>query len=120
MKKLIVLALSLSLAGCAFNPLASFSNPVSGDALAKAEADYGAALSIAVAYRNSCAQRLIPPACRPIVKQIQNAENYAHSQILVARNFVNNNPTVDATVLIMTAQQAVAAYQTVASTNGVK
>lgn len=121
MRKFLPLLFALVLTGCVgFNPFASFTNPVSSQTLAKAEEGYGVALSAAVAYRNSCAQRLIPPSCRPIVKQIQLAENYAHGQLLVARNFVNANPTVDATVIIATAQQAVQAFQSVASANGVR
>lgn len=120
MKKVfIVCALGLSLAGCSslqwLNPFAAYTNPVSNDTLVKVEASYGAAVSVAVAYHDACAKREIPPSCRPIVKQIQNADAYAHAQIVVARNFVQNNPTVDASALITTAQAAVAAFTTVAN-----
>lgn len=122
MKKLLIAAaMALCLGGCAnFNPFASFQN-VSTQSLASAEESYGGALAIAVAYRNACDQRLIPSSCRTIVKSIQIAENYAYGQLKVARDFVKNNPTVDATVIITTAQQAVAAFQAaVPATNGAK
>ena len=99
-KALIIAALTIGLGGCVngqlVNPFASFTNPVSKDTLAKVESAYGAALSVAVGYRNACANKALPPSCRTIVVQIQNADKYAHAQILVARAFVKNNPTVDA------------------------
>ena len=119
-KLLVVSVLALGLGGCAFNPFASVTNPVSKDTLAKLEAGYGVAASIALGYRNACAKKEIPPSCRPIVVQIQNADNYAHGQILVARNFVRNNPTIDATALILTAQNALTAFQKAETDNGVK
>ena len=117
MKKLLVVVLALGLGGCVngqlINPFSSFTNPVSKDTLAKVEAGYGAALSVAVAYRNACASKSLPPSCRAIVVQIQNADKYAHAQIVVARNFVKNNPTVDASAVLTTAKQAVDAFTTV-------
>ena len=118
MKKLAVLVLALSLAGCvngkAINPFASFANPATKDALAKLEAAYGAAASIALAGRNACAKRELPPICRTYVVQAQKADLYAYNQIVVARTFVKNNPTVDASVILSTAQDAVSAYQSAA------
>jgi len=119
MKRIVVLALALALAGCVngqvINPFASFNNPLSKDSLAKLEAAYGAAASVALGYRNACAKGSIPAACKPIVKQIQLADRYAYNQIVVVRNFVKNNPTVDASSVIATAQQAVTAFQNAAN-----
>jgi len=116
-KALIVAALAIGLGGCVngqlVNPFASFTNPVSKDTLAKVESAYGAALSVAVGYRNACANKALPPSCRAIVVQIQNADKYAHAQILVARAFVKNNPTVDASAVLTTAKQAVDAFTSV-------
>ena len=126
MKRIIPILLALSLAGCAngkiVNPFASFTNPATKDHLAEIEAGYGAAASLALGFRNACANGNLPTSinCKPIVKQIQNADNYAYAQIMVARTFVKNNPTVDASVILSTAQNAVAAFQQAEAANGVK
>ena len=126
MKRIIPLLLVLSLGGCVngqiFNPFASFTNPATKDRLAELEAGYGAAASLALGFRNACAAGNLPVSinCKPIVKQIQNADNYAYAQIVVARTFVKNNPTVDASVVLSTAQNAVAAFRQAEAANGVK
>lgn len=116
MKKLIVaVVLALALTACA-----SVKNPFDTPKLATVEASYGAALSLAVGYRDACAQRLIPPDCRPIVKQIQAYGLRAQNAVVYARSFVRNNPTIDATDAIRVAQDAVTAlkdYQVKAGVN---
>lgn len=116
MKRLILsIVLTLALTACA-----AIKNPVDTPKLATVEASYGAALSIAVGYRDACAKRLIPPDCRPIVKQIQAYGIRAQNAIVYARSFVRKNPTLDATVAIRVAQDAVTAlkdYQAKAGVN---
>ena len=127
MKKItIILALAVGLSGCVngqlINPFATFTNPATKDHLAELEAGYGAAASIALGFRNSCAAGNIPTSinCRSIVKQIQNADNYAYGQIQVARKFIKTNPTLDASALLATAQDAVAAFKQAETKNGVQ
>lgn len=128
MKRLIVLVLALGLSGCAtFNPFGSVANPVGTQSLAATESAYGVALSAALAYKslplcktgttislnNVCARR-------SVIVQLQNADRYAHAQILVARQFVKNNPTLDASAILTTAQNAVAAFKSAETANGVQ
>lgn len=121
MRKL-VLALPLILAGCA-----SINNPLTLNELGGMESAYGLALSAAVAYRslplchtgtvasatNVCAQR-------SIVVKLQQASRTATLSIHAARDFVVNNPTVDATVAIATAQRALAGLQAIEQTYNIK
>lgn len=112
----IILSLSFAfwLAACGTIP-----NPVSRTELAAVEATYGSALALMVGYRNSCAQKLIPPSCRPIVAKLQAANVVAKAAIDNVHAFVKNNPTVNAGTLIAAAQDAVSAFRAVESQNGV-
>ena len=91
MKKLIPLALLLLLAGCASIP-----NPVTSDRLTAIKSGYGIALSAAVAYRDSCAQRLIPPSCRLIVPKIVLANRKVEIALSRLESVRRLGPTVDA------------------------
>jgi len=112
---LVAISLALALTACA-----SISNPIKPNNLAQVESAYGAALSIAVGYRDACANRLIPPSCRPIVKQVQAYGAKAQAAVIYARSFVRNNPTLDASNAIAIAQDAVAVLQTYETNAGVK
>ena len=115
MKKILaVVALSLFITACASIP-----NPVSKPTLASVESSYGAALSIAVGYRDACAKRQIPPSCRPIVFQLQAYGRKAQAAIVSARNFVKNNPTLDVTSALLAAKTAVDDFKAVQTRNGV-
>lgn len=109
------LLLALGLSACA-----TFQNPVNQSQLTTVEAAYGTALSIAVAYRDACAQRIIPSSCRPIVVQMQNFAAKAQGAIVAARTFVSNNPTLSAVTVLTAAQQAVGDFQAVQAQYGVK
>ena len=111
----LALAFVTALAACASIP-----NPFTKPTLAAVEASYGAALSVAVGYRDACAKRLIPPDCRTIVPKVQSYGAQAQSAVLVARRFVKNNPTIDATAVLTTAQDAVNALKANTPTTGVK
>jgi hypothetical protein len=116
MKRIIFsIVLLLSLSACA-----SIKNPFDKPKLVTVEASYGAVLSIAVGYRDACAKRLIPPDCRPIVKQMQAYGLRAQNAIVYARTFSKNNPTLDATNAIRVAQDAVNALKDYQSQVGVK
>lgn len=116
MKKIVLsIVLALALTACA-----SIKNPFTPTTLAQVETAYGAALSVAVGYRDACAQRLIPPDCRPIVKQIQMYGQKAQVAVVYARNFVRNNPTLDASTAIRVAQDAVNVLTVYETTSGVK
>ena len=110
MKRIIpVLLLAFVLAGCASlpNPFTAVSNPFDTPTLAKVETAYGAALSIAVGYRRACAERSIPPSCRPIVKQLQAQGARAQAAVVAARKFVKNYPQISAASAIGAAKAAV-------------
>ena len=123
MRKIILavaLALAIPLGACGTVPgkIASavtvgVDNPVSIQELATVEASYGAVLSAAVTYRRLCIAKqtaIVGTNCRAVVAKIQDANRFAHAQILVARDFVKNKK-VNASVAIATARQAIAAFQ---------
>lgn len=115
MRKLILTCVfALLLSGCA-----TIKNPFDQPKLVTVEATYGATLAIAVGYRDSCAKRLIPPSCRPIVKQMQAYGAQAQGAILYARDFSRKNPTLDATDAIRVAQDAVSALRNYQTKQGV-
>lgn len=117
MKWLIGLFAALSLSACA-TVGASIPNPLGAGQLTTIESAYGVALSAAVAYKQLCVNRTIPPSCRTIVVQMQNAAYKAQGAIVAARG-VAKNPTLNAISAIAAAQQALADFQAVQNANGV-
>ena len=116
MKRILIsLVLALTLTACA-----AIKNPFDKPKLVTVEASYGAVLSLAVGYRDACAKRLIPPDCRPIVKQMQAYGLRAQNAIVYARTFSKNNPTLDATDAILVARDAVTVLKDYQSKVGVK
>lgn len=115
-----VLILTLALGGCAeFNKLfSSAPNPLTKTRLAEIEQGYGIASRLGLAYRNGCA-KAPDVACRQIVRIIQNADNYAYNQILVARRAVKIQ-SLDAPSILTTAEDAVSALKQAESANGVR
>ena len=109
LRKLLPFLLALGLMGC--TTVASINNPISTPTLAAVESSYGAALSVAVGYRDACAQRLIPSSCRPIVAQLQTYGRQAQGAVVAARNFVRNNPTIDPVSAVLAAQAAVSDFK---------
>jgi len=115
MKKIILaVVLSLSLTACA-----SIKNPFDKPTLAAVESGYGAALSLAVGYRDACAKRQIPPSCRPIVAELQFYGRKAQAAVVSARNFARNNPTLDITSALLAAKAAVDDFKAVETKHGV-
>lgn len=115
MRKLLGLVLVLFIAGCA-----TMSNPLTVNRLAALESAYGVVLSAAVGYRNACARKALPVSCRPITAELQKAGLVAQARIVSLRAFVRENPTVDASTLLVAAESAVDAFQQVATVYGVR
>lgn len=135
MRKIILavaLALAIPLGGCATTNIGSaisavttgFQNPAGTQTLAAVEASYGAVLTAAVTYRRLCIAKqtaIVGVNCRATVAQMQTANQYAHAQIVVARQFVKANPgNVNASTIIATAMQAVDAFKSVTPNVGAK
>lgn len=114
-----VVVLALLLGGCSTD-LLRFHNPVGATQLGSVESAYGLALSAAVAYRNACARRVIAATCRPIVVQLQRAGRLAQTNIVAARTFIRQNPTLDASSVITAAQGAVTAFRDIETQYGVQ
>lgn len=113
---LVAVVLSVSLSACAV--LNTMKNPISRTQLVEIESAYGLVLSAVVAYRNSCARKAIPPSCRPIVVRLQQADRVAQASITALRNFVRNNPELNAPALVQAAWQAVEDFKTIAAASG--
>lgn len=110
----VALFLAVAVSACT-----TIQNPVTRSRLDAVEASYGAALALANAYRDSCAQRLIPPSCRPIVVKIQKAAVPVQSAMVKARAFAAN-PTITNVDLIQAASDAVNDFKVLQMELGVK
>lgn len=103
------------LSGCA-----TVNNPLTQTRLGALESAYGVVLSAAVAYRNSCARGALPRSCRAITVELQKAGSIAQARVVSLRAFVRQNPTIDATTLLVAAESAVDTFQQVATVYGVR
>lgn len=124
--------IALSLGACTTTNIGSavsavttgFQNPVGKQELATVEASYGAVLTAAVTYRRLCIAKqyvVVGANCRDTVAKMQNANRYAHAQILVARTFVREHPgNVNVSTVIAVAMQAVDAFKSVTPNVGAK
>lgn len=119
MRKIILLAvLALSLGGCAL--FESFRNPIQRNQLAEIESGYGLALTAAVGYRDLCDKKIIKRAtCAPVVSAMQLADRSAEAALNAADDFVEDNPTLDASSVISAARAALTALQNLQAQNGV-
>lgn len=123
MKKLIgIVLIFLIVSGCA-----SIRNPITINQMAVVESSYGVALAIAVAYRNTrlCKKNELPTvtnicAQRSVILKLQAADRNVQIALTNARDFINNNPTLDAWSLIQVAQQAVDGFKLIQQQYGVK
>lgn len=123
MRKLaFVLAATLALGGCAQlqNFFSTVTNPITADNLVQAELAYGAVLAVAVGYRTSCVARTIPPSCRTVVPKLQAADQKVQGALVAAKNFIKNNPTISPATSISAVELAIADFQAVQATYGVK
>ncbi len=135
MKKILVICLALSLGGCAtpFGTRVStflttgVANPVGNDQLAAIISSYGVAQTAAIGYMglprctktnnfsatNICSKRSVKVI-------IQAADREASGAINAAVEFTRANPTLDASSLIDAASAAVAKFNQLETTYGVK
>jgi len=106
-KILIVLALTLSVAGCAqlqtLQSLAHFStatisNPVTKEMEAQIELGFDAAIQILLSYRRACIAGNADVNCRRNIEVIQPYTRQAKPLIVQLRSFVDNNDQVNAVV----------------------
>ena len=114
MKRIAILVLALSLAACA-----TIQNPVSQGRVDALNASWGAVLAIAAGYHDACAQRLIPPDCRPIVVKMQQAAIPVQAAVRRARLFAKN-PTTSTVDLVQAASDAVNDFKVLQMQLGVK
>lgn len=115
MKRILVLSLLFTLGACV-NPLASVKNPVSTTNLYEAELVFDASLKTFNELKGLCANRTLPPACRTYVVKGQGLIVKAAAADVAARNFVKNNPTLDATNVIQAFTGIVSNFNTTVST----
>ncbi len=101
MKRIGIILFALTLSACGtVNPFQSVTNPISGTNLYEAELVFDASVKTFNELRGLCARRVLRPTCRTYVVQGQNIIRNAYAADLSARNFVKNNPTIDATNVI--------------------
>lgn len=111
MKKIVLaIALCLGLAGC-LNPFATVTNPVSATNLYQAEIAYDAGIKTFNELKDLCANRTLPPKCRTYVVQGQGIIRKADAARVAAENFIDNNPTLDATRVVAAFTNLTAAFQ---------
>lgn len=113
MRKL-ALILGLFVAGCT-----TIQNPVTQPRLDAINASWGATLALAANYRDACATRIIPPACRPIVVTLQKAAIPVQASVQAA-NSAAIGGQVNAAQLVETASNAINDYKVLQMTYGVK
>lgn len=115
MKRIILsLMLALTVSACG-----TYKNPLSPSRMDLVDASWGAALSLANGYYDSCQRRLIAPTCRTVVATMQRAAGPIHAKIKKARAFARN-PTLSNIDLIEVASDAVNDFKLLQSDLGVK
>lgn len=102
MRKILLVVLTLSLAGCAngANPFASITNPVSSTNLYEGDLVYDGALKSFNKLKDLCARRVISSKCRTYVKQAQALIPKVEAARQTAEQFIAANPTIDATSVV--------------------
>ncbi len=101
MKRIAILfAIVLSLGGCSGGKLASLTNPATPTNLYAAELVFDGSLKTFNELKGLCARRVLPPVCRTYVTQGQDYIRKIAAADVAANNFVENNPTLDATNVI--------------------
>jgi hypothetical protein len=124
MKRLaIVLALGISLAGCASLRIGS---AITFNTLEGVEAAYGTVLSFERQYKALplCKTGTLPNvsnicARRSVIKSLQAADRKAITALTAATTFVRNYPSLDASNVIGAAASAVAGIQAILSTEAI-
>lgn len=122
MKKFLILALVLNLGACA--QVQKFKDEIVATVtptnINKVQDAYGAALALAVGYRDLCQRKVIDKSCWNVIAMLQPYENKAYNAVTAARNFVTANPNLDATSLLNAALSEISALRTAEANNGVQ
>lgn len=117
MKKLGAILIALALSGCAL--FQSAINPITQSRVDTINASWGATLALGANYHDACAQRLIPPSCRPIVLQLQPAAIPVQAAVNTMNKAAIGGTTTLAT-LAQTASDAINDYKTLQMQYGIK
>lgn len=100
----LALVIAFGLAACdpitIPNPFQTYQNPISASNLYEANLAYDAALKAFNKMKSLCARRVIPNTCRTYVIKGQQIIPQAENARKTARDFIRNNPTLDATSLV--------------------
>lgn len=128
MKKIILaLTLSLSLAGCVtFQQIetaitlgtASITNPVTKTRLNQMESAIIIVFAGLNAWKASCAQGLIPVACRQQIAQVQVYTRQIPPYLAQLRSFVKSNDQINATVAFNTLTSLIGTIKSQAAASG--
>jgi len=129
MRKIILaFTLTLSLGACASLQnvetafqlgTASIANPVTPTRLNQMESAVTIVFAGLKAWKTSCQQGLIPPACRGQIYQAQVFTRQVPVYLTQLRTFVRNNDQVNATVVFNNMTSLIAAIKSQAAANGV-
>jgi len=124
----LVLALSLSLSGCATIQAietafqlgtASIANPVTKDRLNQMESAIILVFAGLNAWKQSCQQGLIPADCRNQIAEVQVYTRQIPPYLSQLRAFVKNNDQVNATVVFNNITNLVGTVKSQAAARGV-
>lgn len=99
MRKL-VLVTALLLGGCAINPFTVVTNPINNSVMYEAELAFDASLKTFNQLKALCSARVLPSTCRTYVVKGQGYIRQAYAADMAARQFVAQNPTLDATNVV--------------------
>lgn len=116
----LVFTLALGVTGCAGlpPPFNSFANPLNVSTVSTVNASWGGALALAANYRDACANRLIPPSCRPIVVKMQQYA-IAPQAAVKAVNKATVGGSTNVVALAQAASDAVNDYKTLQMQYGI-
>lgn len=110
MRKIIALFLVLGLAACA-----TVKNPVTNARLYQAELAYDGGLKTFNKYKDLCAQRVIPSSCRTYVNRGQVAIAKVRKARREVEIFVDTNPNLDASSVVLAFEVAVRNFVSVSN-----
>jgi len=112
MRILAVIALAIGLAGCPQGQgvFKQIPNPASKQTLYEAELVFDGSLKTFNKLKSLCAARTLPPACRTYVVKGQEIIVKVYAADKAARDFVKNNPTLDATNVIQAVTNLVSTF----------
>lgn len=128
MRKLIILALALSLGGCATIKnietaislgTASIANPVTPTRLNQMESALTLVFAGLNAWKQSCVQGLIPPACKTQIGGVQVYTKQIPPYLAQLRTFVKANDQVNATVVFNNLTDLIGTVKSQAASGGV-